>query len=468
MTEIDGTDGCSTGREHRRRASWLRALTGLTLFTALVTQPATGRPMGHPLILHETEVDLEITCSKPVMTTAPRFLSFPKGSAKYPFTSYCTSPTAPGAMTLRWEASWTPSETRADRPNASESITITSYEGFLPLREPGAKILLYWTGRCDRDPWLFPSTCDRLGSYVPPDIRNALRQIDHERFPLTRNAISPSLKKTLITQYQSANQPASQAPMARTNRPPNTQDMMAKPPQPQILLESPPVQSMAVQPQAQTAKPPVSTGALARSGIYSRDVVAATPDAPDRSVADTSLAEIAADVQPILEDGGDDIAEPAAIRLPRPLHITTARGEHVVIEPGDYEVGAIMDIHLGIAKEGQPTVLLDTLRDTHRIPIHQTVAVVIPGPSDDVHLLLLKPDGRRFDAVGSESGVQSRSIGTPQPLSDKAISEAVLAAEARTRSVRSPPCQPNPTSTGPHWIPVPCTMPAQPNEPSKP
>src|SRR5215831_8770804 len=59
-----------------------------------------------------------VNCSNPVMTSAPRFLSTPPGSAKYPFTASCTSPARPGVMTVRWEGSWTPSETRQDRPNA--------------------------------------------------------------------------------------------------------------------------------------------------------------------------------------------------------------------------------------------------------------------------------------------------------------------------------------------------------------
>ena len=174
---------------------------GLLLTLIIPTMPRSAEGMGR-LLPDPNHSGIEITCSNPVMKSAPRFLSAPKGSAKYPFTSYCTSPSVPGAMTLRWEGSWTPSETRPDRPNASESITVTSYDGFIPGREPGGKIFMYWTGRCDQDPWLQPSTCDRFGGYVPADMREALNQIDHERFPLTWKSISPSLKQKLVKQYQ--------------------------------------------------------------------------------------------------------------------------------------------------------------------------------------------------------------------------------------------------------------------------
>ena len=43
-----------------------------------------------------------INCSNAVMTTAPKFLSTPKGSAKYPFSMKCTSPRTREKRPFAW------------------------------------------------------------------------------------------------------------------------------------------------------------------------------------------------------------------------------------------------------------------------------------------------------------------------------------------------------------------------------
>jgi len=138
----------------------------------------------------------------------------------------------------------------------------------MPSREPGGKIFIYCTGRCDRDPWLLPSTCDRFGGHVPDDVREALRRIDHERFPLTWKAISPFLKQQLVKQHQQVNQQMSQG----LNHQQNIQAMMIQPQPSQAITQSQRTQAMTVQPQAAIPKPNTGAGALARSGIFARGV----------------------------------------------------------------------------------------------------------------------------------------------------------------------------------------------------
>jgi len=435
---------------------------GLTLPLVIPSMPRPVEAMGRLLYLSESRI--EINCSKPVMKSAPTFLSYPKGSAKYPFTSYCTSPSVPGAMTLRWEGSWNPSEIRQDRPNAVESITITAYEGFLPMREPGGKIFLYWTGRCDKDPWLQPSTCDRFGSYVPPDVRDALTQIDHERFPLTWRSISSTLKQQLVKQYQAANQQAS----ARMSDQQRIQSMMTQPQQSPIVKQSPPTQAMVEQPQQSPVITQSQAGALGRSGIFARGVEdkEGQPSGQEGKDAHTEVVETSDSA--VIEEGTPEIAEPVALKLEHPFHATDAKGEAVELKAGAYEIGTIMDLQLGLAQESQATVLLNAKRDRHSFSIHRTIAVVIPGPSDDLHLLYLASDGRRFDTIGFPSGVKPRSIDMVAPLSDKTIQDAIAAASVKPRSLSSPACRPNPAETGPRWIPVPCTVPTEPGQVSNP
>jgi hypothetical protein len=152
---------------------------------------------------------IPVTCVKPLLTGLPQFLSWPKGSAKYRFQSTCSSPARPGAvMTVRWEGSWTPSETGPDRPNSSETMEITGFEPFLPDRESGGKIFMYFTARCTRDPWLQSGGCTPWGAYVPDDLRQALPDIDKQSFPRTGNVIAPADKRRLYAEYLRINPPS--------------------------------------------------------------------------------------------------------------------------------------------------------------------------------------------------------------------------------------------------------------------
>lgn len=194
-----------------KSASLALAIAAMLFMTAPVPVHAVGQrlPEDDP-----GPTSIPIDCSHAVMTTAPTFLKYPRGAAKYPFSMKCTSPSTPGVMIFSWEGGWNPSETRRDRPNASESLTITGFEPFLPDRvvpgqPPGGKIFMYWTGSCTADPWLQDGTCSRFGEYMPDDLKVRFPNIGARPFPLTGRRISPTLKQQLIKQYQAANQPAS-------------------------------------------------------------------------------------------------------------------------------------------------------------------------------------------------------------------------------------------------------------------
>jgi hypothetical protein len=135
----------------------------------------------------------------------------PKGSAKYPFSGGCSRADQLGVqLKYRWEGSWTPAERDPNKPNASESIEITGYEPFLPNRAPGGKIYMYWTARCNYDPWLRPETsggCRRLGEVIPPDLRETVPDLMGQGFPQTRNVISPADRQRFAADYLRANPP---------------------------------------------------------------------------------------------------------------------------------------------------------------------------------------------------------------------------------------------------------------------
>lgn len=415
------------------------------------------------------------------MKRAPTFASHPPGFASYPFEEGCPVELQKGqyhhgVIRLSFEGRWNPSETRQDRPNAVETLFIEHYEQFFPNRQmkgPGERrIFVYWTARCTKDPWLQGGVCQRMGEYLPDDVRAAFpRLILGKPFPLTGNSLSEKLRQQLIKQYQAANQSF----VARTRRPQNTQSMMASP-QSEIAMESQRTQTMAVQPQpsqvatqsqaahvmeaqpsAEFPKPGASLGALARSGIFARGVEEKDGQTSGQEESGKQPEAVETSDPAVIQEGTPEIAESVALKLEQPFHAMDAKGAAVELKAGTYEIGTILDLQLGVAQEGQRTVLLNTNRDTHQIPIHKTIAVVIPGPSDDLHLLFLTADGRRFETIGFPSGVKPRSINKIPALPDKTIEAAVRAASVSPRGVSSPPCRSNPDDIGPRWVPVPCT-----------
>lgn len=153
---------------------------------------------------------IQTTCSPPTLAGPPQFLSMPKGTAKYPFSGVCTSPESPGAQIhYRLEGSWSPSETDPNKPNASESVTMTGFEPFIPIRAPGGSIFMYWTARCKTDPWLQPenASCRLIGTYIPDDLREAVPNLLTLNFPKTDNMIAPADRQRFSAQYLRFNSP---------------------------------------------------------------------------------------------------------------------------------------------------------------------------------------------------------------------------------------------------------------------
>jgi hypothetical protein len=438
----------------------------------IVTFGNCGKPFGAAPAL-QGDPTVPVNCSKPVMNGAPQFLSTPQGAAKYPFSASCNSPARPGVMTVRWEGSWTPSETRQDRPNASETLTITGYEPFIPGRAPGGKIFMYWTARCTTDPWLQGGTCHRYGGYVPDDLREAFPDIDGQSFPRTGNMMSPSLRQQLAVQYQQVNQQIS----GRSNNRQILQNMLIQSQQSQAMVTLPKqVQAMVLVPQTVTPKPDTTMGSIVtvppkqldttvggivarpNFSIFSRGVESTDTQPSGQQAEDAQPASAESQAIAAPDEGVDEIVQPVALKLDRPVHVTTVKGDAAVLEPGVYEIEAIFDLDLALAKEGQSTVLLHANPGTHSEAIQRTMALVVPGRSDDEqHLLLLMPDGRSFDARGSTSDVKSRSTEMAVALPNRNLKDAIIQASSQPASGPLPPCQANPYPVGPRLIPVPCS-----------
>lgn len=101
------------------------------------------------------------------------------------------------------------------------------------------------------------------------------------------------------------------------------------------------------------------------------------------------------------------------VTLDQPVHFTTAEGSDVVLDAGDYELGAA-DAWLRVTpSEGQAVdaLLLDVQVAKHEEALKAPLGISVQGESPDTHhLALLLPDGKRLEAIGSYSGIRSRGL----------------------------------------------------------
>lgn len=476
MREAQNEKGRAGQCDRSTTNRWKILTVGLMLLLIVPTTPSRVAAMGELLTIpsYENNPPVPINCSKAVMTTAPKFLSAPKGSARYPFLMKCTSGERAGLMLFNWEGRWNPSETRQDRPNAVETLNIEGWEPFIPGRT-GGKLFMYWTARCTDDPWLQGGTCHRYGGYVPDDLRDAFPNIDGRTFPLTENSISPSLKQQLVKDYQQAQiraQRANQQVSLSSGTRQNLQAMKIQPqPSQATSTQRRQAQAMTVQPQATLPRPALVEKPSTNLRLFSRgtDVPEqAQPESQDQQEATPDVAPSSV-VSP--SEGMDD--EPAfpqvAVTIDQPLHFISTKGEDTLIATGIYEIEPVLDLQLSLAREGQSTVFLPAMQGLHSETIQQPMALLIQGKSnDEQHLVFFTPDGKRFDTVGSLSGVKSRGSGMVATLPDKILKDAIIQTSAQPRSEYPPPCQQNPVPSGPRWLPVPCTMPSIPETPTIP
>lgn len=113
------------------------------------------------------------------------------------------------------------------------------------------------------------------------------------------------------------------------------------------------------------------------------------------------------------------------LQLDQPAHFTTAEGEDVVLDAGSYAIetadGAmrVQPAHDPPRTEGW---VLTAFATRHTESLEQPIAMSVLENTDDVHLLILFPDGTGLEAIGSISGLRSRAAAPAQTLSQTQIS----------------------------------------------
>ena len=109
------------------------------------------------------------------------------------------------------------------------------------------------------------------------------------------------------------------------------------------------------------------------------------------------------------------VIDPALVTFGQPVHFTASDGTPVVVEPGTYTAEASeQTIRLISRGNSANPLLLEARRGTHEAKLDVLLALSLPGTTPkefDLHyLMLLLPTGESLEAIGSYSGVQTRSL----------------------------------------------------------
>jgi hypothetical protein len=97
------------------------------------------------------------------------------------------------------------------------------------------------------------------------------------------------------------------------------------------------------------------------------------------------------------------------IEFTKPVHFTSADGAGLLAPAGQYVVDSTAQSQVRLMPEqGVSPFVLTAALQTHDIDIATPVAVTFSEREDEPHVLLLLPDGRALDAIGSFNGVRSR------------------------------------------------------------
>ncbi|MDP2381432.1 MAG: PAN domain-containing protein [Nitrospirota bacterium] len=99
------------------------------------------------------------------------------------------------------------------------------------------------------------------------------------------------------------------------------------------------------------------------------------------------------------------------IELIKPVHFSSADGAGLLAPAGQYVVDATAQSQVRLMPEqGTSPFVLTAALQAHDIDIATPVAVTFSEREDEPHVLLLLPDGRALDAIGSFNGVRSREV----------------------------------------------------------
>jgi len=119
--------------------------------------------------------------------------------------------------------------------------------------------------------------------------------------------------------------------------------------------------------------------------------------------------------------------ESPAVQLDKASHFTAPDGTDVLVPAGTYRVERSAETQLRLlADPPQPAVEIQAAATTHEEAVASPLALAIAeeGQEDEVHLVLLLPDGQGLDAAGTFSGTRSRGSRV-QPINRLQMQQAM-------------------------------------------
>ena len=137
----------------------------------------------------------------------------------------------------------------------------------------------------------------------------------------------------------------------------------------------------------------------------------------------------------VLNGGTTPALASTTVDFDQAVHFTTADGGDVVLGAGSYVVEPAEEWLRIIPSGGTPVdaLLIDTQVGSHEESLETPLALSVAGEKADTHhVVLLLPDGKKFETVGTYRGVRSRGR-TPYltPARIAAIRALALAAASR-------------------------------------
>lgn len=119
---------------------------------------------------------------------------------------------------------------------------------------------------------------------------------------------------------------------------------------------------------------------------------------------------------------GEPPVAPPSITLTQPVHFFAPGGGEAVAPAGTYELepgdGPTLRLVPGQGEAAKAPVVADAVATDLGEKLETQVALHLLWQEDEHHVILLQPSGEGLEAVGSVSGVRSRSIPAPLPRSE--------------------------------------------------
>lgn len=120
------------------------------------------------------------------------------------------------------------------------------------------------------------------------------------------------------------------------------------------------------------------------------------------------------------------------LKLDQPAHFSTAEGDDVFLDPGSYAIEAA-DGSIRVQPAHDPLRTdrwqLTAFKTVHTESLERPVAITALENTDELHLVVLLPDGTGLEAIGSISGLRSRAAAPAQTLSQTQISQHLTAQQ---------------------------------------